>query len=66
MKITLNGTTKTLPAPLDIAALLKESGYSDKLVAVARNGQFVARESYGKTTLQDGDDIEIVAPMQGG
>lgn len=66
MKIKINGNPKNLPAPLDIAALLSEGGYEGKLVAVARNGEFVPRQSYGETILEDGDEIEIVAPMQGG
>jgi thiamine biosynthesis protein ThiS len=66
MKITINGQTKTLPAPLDIAALLEAEGYSAMKVAVARNGDFVSKSSYADITLDDGDSIEIVAPMQGG
>jgi len=35
-------------------------------IAVAHNGTFVARGSYADTAIEDGDMIEIVAPMQGG
>ena len=66
MKITINGQTKTLPAPLNIAALLEAEGYAGMTIAVARNGAFVSKSIFADTALQDGDNIEIVAPMQGG
>ena len=66
MKITINGKPQNFTAPLDIAATLEQTGYAGKIVAVALNGEFVSRSNYADTILKDGDDIEIVAPMQGG
>ncbi len=66
MNITVNGQQKETTAAPDIASLLKAEGYEGRLVAVALNGVFVPKNSYVQKTLQDGDDIEIVAPMQGG
>jgi sulfur carrier protein len=63
--ITINGQKKNVSAP-DIASLLKAEGYEGKLVAVALNGTFVPRQEHANTNIKDGDDIEIVAPMQGG
>jgi sulfur carrier protein len=63
--ITINGLKKSSSAR-DIAALLETEGYAGKIVAVARNGSFVPRAEYANTNLENGDDIEIVAPMQGG
>tara|TARA_B100001989_G_C24544271_1_gene469679 strand:- start:2707 stop:2880 length:174 start_codon:yes stop_codon:yes gene_type:complete len=51
---------------INVEALLEETGYGGKLVAVARNGEFIPKESYADITLKDNDKIEIVAPMQGG
>ena len=65
MQITINGQKKS-SAARDIHSLLEQEGYAGKLVAVARNGEFVPRTQHANTNLQDGDDIEIVAPMQGG
>ncbi len=65
MNITINGQKKTASAP-DIQGMLDAEGYKGKIVAVARNGEFVPRTEYANTNLQDGDEIEIVAPMQGG
>jgi sulfur carrier protein len=65
MNIRLNGQIKSNAAP-DIASLLIAEGYANKTVAVARNGTFVPRSQHAATLVQDGDEIEIVAPMQGG
>ena len=66
MKIIINGLEKTLSAPLNISELLDNEGYADMTIAVARNGAFVPKTTYQDITLEAGDQIEIVAPMQGG
>lgn len=64
--ITLNGEPRELAAPTTVADLLAACGYTTGKVAVARNGEFVARSRYAATPVNPGDDIEVVAPMQGG
>ena len=66
MDIILNGANVTFEHPVNIEQLLSEQGYTGKLVAVAVNGTFVARESYADHMISNQDQIEIVAPMQGG
>lgn len=66
MKITLNGVEKPLKTETPITALLESEGFADKLVAVAVNGAFVPKSRHASALLKDGDQIEIVAPMQGG
>ena len=66
MKITLNGAEKPLEAETPITALLESQGYAGKLVAVAVNGTFVPRTQHKETIIKNGDQFEIVAPMQGG
>ena len=66
MNITLNGKQQMLETPKSIEGLLKEEGYNGKLIAVAINGAFLPKSSYGKTNINENDKIEIVAPMQGG
>jgi sulfur carrier protein len=34
--------------------------------AVALNGDFVSREDYDKTSVKNGDSIDILLPIQGG
>lgn len=64
--LIINGHKKTFQAPLDIDRLLEEEGYKDKLVAVAVNGVFVPKAHYCGSILQEGDEIDVVSPMQGG
>lgn len=66
MNIHLNGTPQKLDAESTITDLLKNHGYEGKIVAVAVNQNFVPKSQYDEHTLAEGDDIEIVAPMQGG
>lgn len=66
MNVTINGVRKSFQAPLNIKDALAQEGYDGMMVAVARNGTFVAKMNYANTTIENGDDIEIVAPMQGG
>ena len=65
MRIIVNGerletTAKTM------ADLLLELGYEDMPVATARNMNVVRKGERDKTTLAEGDKIEILVPMQGG
>ena len=66
MILIINGQKKNFAAPLDLQSCLEQEGYGDMLIAVAHNGIFVTKGDYGATPLNDGDEIEIVAPMQGG
>lgn len=66
MDITINGTKKTFDAPLNLYDCLAQEGYVEMLIAVARNRNFVPKGDYTQIFLDDGDEIEIVAPMQGG
>ena len=49
-----------------LASMLQLCGYGDATVATAVNGQFVAVRERTATCLQDGDRVEVLAPMQGG
>mgnify|MGYP001457932152 CR=1 FL=1 len=66
MKITLNGKALNLEAPLNLYDVIEQQGYVEMLIAEARNGEFVPKTNYKDTDLQDGDDLEIVSPQQGG
>ena len=66
MKIIVNGEARDLARETCIADLLKQLGYAQTSVAVALNQDFVSRTAYGATVIKDGDELEIVAPIQGG
>ncbi len=62
--IELNGRHHQL-MDTNLSAVLSELGYRQGF-AIAINQIFIPRCDYDKTVLSDGDQIEIVAPMQGG
>ena len=64
MKIVLNGAPREVAATT-LSALLDECGFSGR-VATAVNEDFIPATLRDSHALQDGDRIEIVAPMQGG
>lgn len=66
MQITLNGAMRELPASLTVTGLIELLGYVGKRVAVERNGEIVPKSRHADTSLQDGDQIEIVAAVGGG
>lgn len=65
MQIDLNGTPFTVLAR-SLADVLEELDYGRLAVATAVNGTFVPAAARAGTLLQDGDRIEVLAPMQGG
>ena len=63
--IVVNGEAVRSPAKT-LAALLDELGYGDAKIATAVNGSFVSAGQRSDVRLQNGDQIEVVAPRQGG
>ncbi len=58
-KITLSGSEQMLDV------VLSEKGVHGHF-AIAINRQFIPRSSWAATELRDGDQIDVVTPMQGG
>lgn len=65
MKILLNGEAFATDAKT-LDELCARLGFAGAKIATAVNGSFVAASLRGATTLADADEIEIVAPRQGG
>ena len=65
MRIFVNGDRRDVE-PDTLARALTALRYGGKKVATAVNGRFVPAPARAETRLNDGDQIEIVAPMQGG
>ncbi|WP_336813598.1 sulfur carrier protein ThiS [Bosea sp. MMO-172] len=65
MTLLLNGAPQEIVART-LAEALAELGYGGRIVATAVNGDFVPARKRAETALNEGDRIEIVAPMQGG
>ena len=64
MKIILNGEACEVTSAI-LSDLLLEKDFGGR-VATAVNENFVPATLRGSTVLQDGDRVEILAPMQGG
>lgn len=66
IKVSINGEIKEVSENLNVKELIKALNYKTKSFAVAVNTTFVAIDSYSKTIINDGDTIDILAPVQGG
>lgn len=67
MKVVVNGEPLDLPPGTSVAGAVAEAArQGPQRVAVARNGEVVPRSAWERTTLADGDRIEVVAAIQGG
>ncbi len=65
LHLAVNGAAAHVCAR-SLADLLDELGYGGQKVATAVNGEFVSEKMRATTALSPGDQIEIVAPRQGG
>ena len=65
MRIYLNDDAHDVDAA-NLAAALDSLGFAGRKVATAVNGRFVPAPARAATALNDGDKLEVVAPMQGG
>ena len=65
MRVTVNGETRDIAAT-SVDALLRELDYEGNHLAVAVNYDVVPRTRWAETTLNDGDQVEILTPRQGG
>ena len=68
MNAIVNGQTTELPSAVTIAELVVEAGHDPRGfgIAVALNGEVLARARWGETTVSEGDKVEILVASQGG
>ena len=64
--IVLNGEPLPVPSGTNVVGLLANLGIDPQRIAVERNRVVVRRARHAETTLQDGDEIEIVTFVGGG
>ena len=62
----LNGETKTLKESIALSEFLSQEGFSNKRIAVERNGEIVPKGEYANVILSDSDTLEVVAFVGGG
>jgi thiamine biosynthesis protein ThiS len=66
LRITLNGDTHELAGPLTVSELLARLEIDPRRVAVEHNMVVVKRDLFDRTTIGEGDEIEIVNFVGGG
>ena len=66
IQVSVNGEIKEVSENLNVTELIDELGYKTKGFAVAVNTTFVAIDTYSKTMIIENDEIDILAPVQGG
>ena len=66
MTIQLNGAPRDLMPGTTIADAIAQLTTTSDGIAVARNGEVVRRNDWAATTLEDGDQVEVVTAHQGG
>jgi thiamine biosynthesis protein ThiS len=66
IKVCLNGEWKEVKQTISLSSLLEQYWQGPTCFAVAVNQQFIARYQYNVASLQDGDIVDLIMPMQGG
>lgn len=66
IEIFLNGDRVAIDSAFSVTAMLAAHGFDCGRVAVAVNGEFVARADYDRQQFSVGDKVDVVAPMAGG
>jgi sulfur carrier protein len=65
MRVTVNGEQREIEAAR-VDALLSELEYEGTHFAIALNYNVLPRSRWAETPLNNGDEIEIITPRQGG
>lgn len=66
MTLTVNGEPRQVPAGSTLGSLLKDLNLTAGRLACEVNLEIVRRADYDKTTLKEGDNVEIVQMIGGG
>ena len=66
MRITLNGDAHELAGPLTVTELLARLQIDPRRVAVEHNLIVLKRDAFDRTTVGEGDEVEIVNFVGGG
>ena len=64
--IQVNDQSQRAMMNCNLAQLLVSLNYVSGQIAVALNQEFVPRSCYADTVLQEGDQLEVLAAMEGG
>jgi sulfur carrier protein len=65
MRVTVNGEAREIRSSR-ISALLSELEYEGNHFAIALNYDVLPKSRWAETPINNGDEIEIITPRQGG
>jgi sulfur carrier protein len=66
-KISVNGREQEVEVPILLIDLIKKNNVEQPdMVSVQINGEFVLRENYTTTQINDGDEVDFLYFMGGG
>jgi len=66
-KIKVNGKEQEIITPLTITELIKLNDIAQpSMVSIQLNGNFVIRDNYDSTSLNEGDELDFLYFMGGG
>jgi sulfur carrier protein len=66
IEVTVNGRSEQIESSMSVEQLLDTVEVPPNYLAVELNGEVVPREAYAITTVDAGDDIEVVTLVGGG
>ena len=66
LQIVVNGEDRRVPGPATLLDLLTHLGLDPRTVVVELNREIVRRPRLGKTSLSEGDSVELVHFVGGG
>lgn len=66
MRLSVNGEARELGDGSTVEDLVTHLGAGPKGVAVALNGEVVARSAWADATLEEGDRVEVLRAVGGG
>ena len=66
IEISVNGDCRSIDGSMTISAFLQMFELNERMVVVEHNGEIVPRANYAQTTIDSGDNLEIVQMMAGG
>ncbi len=65
--LKINGTDQELNLPLSVMDVIKLNNvFQPEMVSVQRNGEFVLKDDYSSTLLNEGDEVDFLYFMGGG
>jgi sulfur carrier protein len=66
MKVRLNGSDTELDDEATLTSVIRRYGRGERGVAVALNGEVVARSRWNEVKLSEGDRVEVLGAVSGG